>query len=354
MLSFFVKKKKMSSIIKKMNRTTNEIKICDSIKKIINSFHLLSDIDEIKMLDTGMCVKSVVYAQFLFNIYNKIRKYIPHPLLSIYYTNHLTSKSHCTGIISIIQHVDKSISIRTKNDAFYIEKTNVWGNKSYTTEFQQFAEEWKSRIRKSSCTMTTLMYNIIDCTYTPHRGHSNLIFAFKNENRIELVVYDPHGKENPMFYDQSNYLVQSLENVDSTTFRNKGRHIISCPRGLQTYGKDKTGLCHLYSLFFLSCVLQVSKEVDIVSNLDQFYLIEQCIIKSIQPAELEKIVVKFSLQLFSDHYETCSKKIKSFHEIFNEMAVEIYNKQLKDTDKLQECNESEKVIKKKRKKPYTR
>ena len=70
MLSFFVKKKKMSSIIKKMNRTTNEIKICDSIKKIINSFHLLSDIDEIKMLDTGMCVKSVVYAKFLFNIYS--------------------------------------------------------------------------------------------------------------------------------------------------------------------------------------------------------------------------------------------------------------------------------------------
>jgi hypothetical protein len=305
-----------------------EEKVKTIIKEITVSLNLLPDEEEFKMLDSGKCVTSAVYAKFVLNIYSNLSnlQLIPHPLLSIYYINNLTPKSHCTGIIRIIQNIDKTTIIRKKNEEFMIEKNNV-----YTIEFKQFAEELKSQIEKSSCKMTTFMYNIISEEY----GHANLIFAFKNENMIELVVYDAHGSNphglNPVCYVQSNYLVQSLQNVDPTTFVNKGRHMISCPIGLQTHGKDKTGLCMLYSLFFLSCVLQVSKEVDIVSNLNQLNIIEHCIINSFQPEELQKIVVKFSLQLFTFHYEKCRNKIKDFDEIFNDMAVQnstLYKKNL--------------------------
>jgi hypothetical protein len=319
-----------------------EEKVKTIIKEITVSLNLLPDKEEFKMLDSGKCVTSAVYAKFVLNIYSNLSnlQLIPHPLLSIYYINNLTPKSHCTGIIRIIQNIDKTTIIRKKNEEFMIEKNNV-----YTIEFKQFAEELKSQIEKSSCKMTTFMYNISAQTISKSDGHANLIFAFKNENMIELVVYDPQGSNpyesfNPMnrnqtngpkFYDQSNYLVQSLQNVYPKTFRNKGRHMISCPRGLQTHGYDNTGLCLLYSLFFLSCVLQVSKEVDIVSNLNQLNIIEHCIINSFQPEELQKIVVKFSLQLFTFHYEKCRNKIKDFDEIFNDMAVQnstLYKKNL--------------------------
>jgi hypothetical protein len=314
-----------------------EEKVKTIIKEITVSLNLLPDEEEFKMLDSGKCVTSAVYAKFVLNIYSNLSnlQLIPHPLLSIYYINNLTPKSHCTGIIRIIQNIDKTISIRTKNIQFMIEEKNFFGYESYTTEFKQFAEELKSRIINSSCKMTTFIYNISVQTISKSDGHANLIFAFKNENMIELVVYDAHGSNphglNPVCYVQSNYLVQSLQNVDPTTFVNKGRHMISCPIGLQTHGKDKTGLCMLYSLFFLSCVLQVSKEVDIVSNLNQLNIIEQCIINSFQPEELEKIVVKFSLQLFTFHYEKCRNKIKDFDQLFNDMAVQnstLYKKNL--------------------------
>jgi len=303
-----------------------EEQVMTIIKKITDSLISLPNEEEIEIFP-NKCLKSTVYVQFVFHIYSYLsyEQLIPDPLLSIYYMNNLTPKSLCTGIIHIVSRAD-GIRVVTRNKNFMIEEKekNFFGYKSYTTEFEQFANELKSRIINSSCKMTTFIYHIGNDAISESEGHSNCIFAFKNKNMIELVIYDPHGL-NPMFYDLSNYLVESLQNVDPKTFLNKGRHMISCPIGLQTYGKDKTGLCTLYSLFFVSCVLQVSQELDIISILDQLYLIERCIIESLQPTKLEEVVVKFSLQLFSFHYEKCRKKIESFDKMFYDRVYERYD-----------------------------
>ena len=328
-------------------------KITNSIKKITDSLNLLPNKEEIDIFEIfpslnkekifpNKCLKSTVYVQFINHIYTYLSNqlFIPPILLSIYYMNNLTPKVHCAGIIKIVSSAN-DILISTRNKNFMIEK-NFFGYKSYTTEFKLFAEELKSRINKSSCKMTTFIYGVDDHRYS--RAHTNVIFAFKNQNMIELVIYDPHGSNpkgsNPKFYDLSNYLVESLQNVDPT-FLNKGRHMISCPKGLQTYGKDKTGLCTLYSLFFVSCVLQVSQELDIISNLDQLYLIEECIIKSLRPKELEEVVVKFSLQLLTFHDRKCREKIKLFDELFYNSVVKRF-----DTIKEQliECNKKKKHV----------
>jgi hypothetical protein len=165
-------------------------------------------------------------------------------------------------------------------------------------------------------------------------GHQNALFAFKHENQVFIALYEPHGYAKPSSKGDSFDMI--LDNVVKA-FNDSGikavkipRIDVSCPLGLQTSAKDKTGYCVMFSHFWLFCILILlsmkggSKNLSEGNEKDILYTInnlETSILSNRQlqdPKQLQQLIMNFAVLLINEYSSQISTHIyyKDFMDVF--------------------------------------
>lgn len=188
----------------------------------------------------------------------------------------------------------------------------------YAPKFIKFVTDFYDRVINGDCfnsNFNTLFFDL----YMDQGGHQNIILAFKTKNshRVTLAVYEPHGSESSSVIMLSNELLYFIIDVAPDKFKIASRFRVSMPEGLQSYANDNLGYCIAFSLFWLFCVLYISKVTNGRVDLSNIRYVEIYIKKFAKsPEYLMKIVYDFSLFLVNKYITLMSTRSPRFNEVF--------------------------------------
>lgn len=229
-------------------------------------------------------------------------------LIELVYFLTYSNYQFCTGRVDYTNNNNLSL-LKTESGIYRVfdDKT-----KKHTNEFKKFGAEFLKRIRNTPCPFTTLFFGISNIQGDPdkHQSHQNIIIIFKDEEKIHLSVYDPHGSQ---YYSEiqkaaDNFLIQ-LRDLYPDIFVISPRVTVSCPIGLQAYANDDFGYCVVFSLFWLYCVLYISSKSNNGLNLNNIHFVEKFMIfYAKKPKKLFNMTIKFSIYLINSYIELLTKK----------------------------------------------
>jgi hypothetical protein len=254
-------------------------------------------------------------------------KTYPNMIELLFYITSSTNQ-HCTGTINFY-YDSMELGLETS------PRFKIKDNNKFTDKFTDFVGEFAKRVRESNCPFTSLSVILS----WDNNAHANILLAFKDKdsNKIFLVLYDPHGsKLDSSIRKTSNALLKSIKECDSN-FVVLSRKNISCPIGQQSYANDTMGYCVMFSLFWLYCVLKISKKSNYQIDINNIKYIEKSIIRNTSSSRgltkkpsLWNTILNFSMFLSNEYIGLLSKNPDFYVSYINSFLVH-YNYEYEKT-----------------------
>lgn len=262
--------------------------------------HIIKHLETIKPLSgTAITVpeqkETIEEDKYIWAVYQSIEELseknpTTYPgLIDMIYFLTYSNYQHCTGKISII--------IENNELSFNTLKDNLWNPVGelgdYSHEFKSFVDNLVKRVQESDCPFTTLFFTVEGQVKDYKFVHQNIIIIFKQEGKIHIAIYDPHGvKAIKPIRKTSNKFLQQIQNLKPDIFVIRPRFIVSCPIGLQKYANDNFGWCIMFSLFWLYCVLYISLKTKNGITINNIKLVEQILLQYAKSPQLLYIMTK--------------------------------------------------------------